>query len=198
MKEDPPGGHRMGASTDEQGSSGWVTTKVAAEVLGVAPQTVRAHIRRGNLQAKSEGEGKQKAYLVSLESIHALKDQQSHSGDIPGESPKEAADMVVSERDFTGFVRDLTAELVQKASEAAELRTRLELTERSESNLREQIRRERERADRLEAERDRLFPDLLHEKDRADAERERAEHFEPELRAALEARRGWLRRFFGF
>ena len=40
--------------------------------------------------------------------------------------------------------------------------------------------------------------DLLREKDRTNAERERAEHFEAELRDALEARRGWFRRFFGF
>jgi predicted nucleic acid-binding Zn-ribbon protein len=99
---------------------------------------------------------------------------------------------------FTGLIRALTGELVLKASEAAELKARLQLTEQSESTLEEELQRERERRQRLEAERDRLFPDLLREKDRANAERERAEHFEDELRKALEARRGWLRRFFGF
>ncbi len=38
------------------------------------------------------------------------------------------------------------------AAEAAEFRTRLELTANAESTLREQLGRERERADRLEAE----------------------------------------------
>jgi hypothetical protein len=96
------------------------------------------------------------------------------------------------------MIRELTAELVQKSSEAAELRTRLQLTERAESTLHEQLQHERERAQRLEAERERLLPDLLRSKDRADAERERAEYLEAQLREALEARRGWLRRFFGF
>ena len=73
-----------------------------------------------------------------------------------------------------------------------------ELATLAEGALQEQLLRERERVARLEAERDRLLPDLLRERDRANAERERAEHFEDELRAALEARRGWLRRFFGF
>ena len=75
---------------------------------------------------------------------------------------------------------------------------RLELTIEAKSSLREQLHRERERADRLEAERERLVPNLLAEKDRANAERERAEQFETQLREALEGHRGWFRRFFGF
>ena len=39
------------------GGSGYVTTKVAAEALGVNPRTVRAYIERGDLVAKAEGEG---------------------------------------------------------------------------------------------------------------------------------------------
>ena len=204
MEEDHPaaGKDRAGGSANEQGASGWVTTKAAAQTLGVTPRTVRTYIGRGQLQAKTEGEGRQKTYLVSVDSVHALRERQGpphkHADE---ESFKEALDTpeaVPATRDFTGLIRDLTGELVQKASEAAELKTRLELTEQAESTLQEQLQRERERAERLEAERDRLFPDLLREKDRANAERERAEHFEDELRKALEARRGWLRRFFGF
>ena len=203
MEEDHPaaGKDRAEGSANEQGASGWVTTKVAARTLGVTQRTVRTYIGRGELQAKAEGEGRQKTYLVSVDSVHALRERQGpphkHADE---ESFEQAPDTpeAVPARDFTGLIRDLTGELVQKASEAAELKTRLQLTEQAESTLQEQLQRERERAERLEAERDRLFPDLLREKDRANAERERAEHFEAELRKALQARRGWLRRFFGF
>lgn len=203
MQEDHPtaGKDRAGGSANEQGASGWVTTKAAAQTLGVTPRTVRTYIGRGELQAKAEGEGRQKTYLVSVDSVHALRERQGpphkHADE---ESFEQAPDTpeAVPARDFTGLIRDLTGELVQKASEAAELKTRLQLTEQAESTLQEQLQRERERAERLEAERERLFPDLLREKDRANAERERAEHFEDELRKALEARRGWFRRFFGF
>ena len=203
MEEDHPaaGKDRAEGSANEQGASGWVTTKAAARTLGVTQRTVRTYIGRGELQAKAEGEGRQKTYLVSVDSVHALRERreapQKHADE---ESFEEAPGTpeVVPARDFTGLIRDLTGELVQKASEAAELKTRLQLTERAESTLQEELQRERERAERLEAERDRLFPDLLREKDRANAERERAEHFEDELRKALEARRGWFRRFFGF
>ena len=202
MKEEPTDQDQAEAHIADQGASGWVTTGVAAQILGLSQRTVRGYVGRGELQAKPEGEGKQKRHLVSLESIHALREQLGLPRDAPppAENREEMAEApaVLSAREFTGFVRDLTTELVQKASEAAELRTRLELAERSENNLREQLRQERERAERLEAERDRLFPDLLREKDRANAERDRAEHFEGELRAALAARRGWFRRFFGF
>ena len=204
MEEDHPaaGKDRTEGSANEQGASGWVTTKEAARTLGVTSRTVRTYIGRGELQAKAEGEGRQKTYLVSLDSVHALLGRQGPPQKnideesfvkAPGSTPE-----AVPARDFTGLIRDLTGELVQKASEAAELKTRLQLTEQAESTLQEELRRERERAERLEVERDRLFPDLLREKDRANAERERAEHFEAELRKALEARRGWLRRFFGF
>jgi chromosome segregation ATPase len=137
---------------------------------------------------------------VSVDSVYALRERRGYPQNIGEESLAKAASTpeALPARDFAGLIRDLTGELVRKASEAAELKARLQLTERAESTLREQLQSERERAERLEAERDRLFPDLLREKDRANAERERAEHFEAELRKALEARRGWFRRFFGF
>ncbi len=57
------------------------------------------------------------------------------------------------------MIRDLTADLMRRTADAAELRTRLELTAQAESTLQaererllEDLSRERERADRLEAE----------------------------------------------
>lgn len=202
MKANPAAGGEEDR-VDDQGASGWVTTKVAAEALGVSQRTVRAYINRGELQAKSQGEGRQKSYLVSVDSVYALRDRQRDQQNIRGETPEKGAPAdapatLLSAGDLTSMIRELTAELVHKSSEAAELRTRLQLTERAESTLHEQLQHERERAQRLEAERERLLPDLLRAKDRADAERERAESFEAQLREALAARRGWLRRFFGF
>jgi chromosome segregation ATPase len=96
------------------------------------------------------------------------------------------------------LIRGLAARLEAVQYELGRAEARLELTAQAEITLQEALERERERAERLEADREQLLPDLLREKDRANAERERAEHFEAQLRKALEARRGWFRRFFGF
>jgi predicted nuclease with TOPRIM domain len=57
-------------------------------------------------------------------------------------------------------MRELTARLETRAAENAELRTRLELTEKADSTLREQLDRERERADRLEERAEKLRGEL--------------------------------------
>jgi chromosome segregation ATPase len=101
-------------------------------------------------------------------------------------------------RDLTDMIRELTAELIQRSQENAQLRTRLEFAQQAESTLRKQLEGEHERVKRLETDRERLLPDLLRQKDLTNAEREHAEHLEAELRKALAAQRGWLRRFFGF
>ena len=115
---------------------------------------------------------------------------------LTGNEESSAGD--VATNDLTGMIRDLTAELIRKSQDIAETKTRLEFAQKAESTLRAQLDREHERAERLAAEKDRLFPDLLRQKDLTNAERERAEQLEAELRKALEVRRGWLRRFFGF
>jgi chromosome segregation ATPase len=119
-------------------------------------------------------------------------------GMCPLAGSEERSTMDVAAKDLTDMVRDLTAQLVQRSQENAELRTRLEFAQQAESSLREQLEEEGERVKYLEAERDRLLPALLRQKDLTDTERERAEHFEAELRKALQAQRGWFRRFFGF
>ena len=188
-------------SDTDVSDTGWVTTRVAAAALGVKPRQVRNYISKGLLEAKTEGEGVNRRYLVSIASVEALRAERHSEGNFAGQN-----DDVVSKAECPGHLAADAAELVRElAAELGEVRhrlgraeARLELTAITESSLGEQLQRERERADRLEAERDRLLPDLLRERDRANAERERAEHFEAELRQALEARRGWLRRFFGF
>ena len=53
--------------------SGWVTTKIAAQALRIDPRTVRKYIQQGKLEAKVEGEGVEKTYLVSIDSVYALR-----------------------------------------------------------------------------------------------------------------------------
>jgi hypothetical protein len=147
--------------------SGWVTTRVAAQALRVDPRTVRKYIKQGKLDAKVEGEGVEKAYLVSIDSVYALRGSRPDPRLVREESPRESAGQKVSE-DLVALVRDLTFEINRSSSEAAELRTRLELTELAESSRREAL------AQKLETER------VLREQ----AERER-----DELRSQLEALR---------
>ncbi len=131
------------------GESGWVTTQVAAEALGVDPRTVRTYISRGILKAKVEGEGVEKAYSVDIDSLYALRDARKSSGTRPRKVRGKSA---VAEIDYGELIRDLTTQIVSTSSEAAHLRTRLELTERAQSSLEAEAQALREERDRLRAE----------------------------------------------
>src|SRR5918993_395245 len=130
------------------GESGWVTTQVAADALGVDPRTVRTYISRGILKAKVEGEGVEKAYSVDIDSLYALRDARKSSG----KGPREIREKSVDAEDFAELIRDLTTQVVKTSSEAAALRTRLQLTEQAHSSLEEEARALREERDRLRAE----------------------------------------------
>ena len=130
------------------GASGWVTTQVAAEALGVDPRTVRTYISRGILKAKVEGEGVEKAYSVDIDSLQALRDARKSSR----KGPRKIREKSANAEDFAELIRDLTAQVVERSSEAADLRARLQLTERTQSSLEEEARALREERDRLRAE----------------------------------------------
>ena len=159
MDQESTRGNLADAGAEARGSSGWVTTKVAAEALGVDPRTVRTYINRGELDAKVEGEGVEKTYLVAIDSLHALRVRRGFPRKTRAKSREESAKVVggaEGAEDYADMVRDLTDRLIRLSSEAAELRTRLELTVRAESTLqeeRDQLRqdRERERQERLDA-----------------------------------------------
>jgi len=184
MDEESTRGNLADADVELRGSSGWVTTKVAAEALGVDPRTVRTYINRGELDAKVEGEGVEKTYLVAIDSLHALRVRRGLPRKTRAKSREKSAKVVDGAdgaEDYADMVRDLTDRLIRLSSETAELRTRLELTVRAESTLQE--------------ERDRL---------RQDRERERQERLDAQqeaqrLREELEAERskGFWRRLFG-
>ena len=159
MDQESTRGHLADAGAESRGSSGWVTTKVAAEALGVDPRTVRTYINRGELDAKVEGEGVEKTYLVAIDSLHALRVRRGFPRKTRTKSREKSAKVVdgaENAEDYADMVRDLTDRLIRLSSETAELRTRLELTVRAESTLqeeRDQLRqdRERERQERLDA-----------------------------------------------
>jgi hypothetical protein len=162
-----PGGNEADAIADVRGESGWVTTQVAAEALGVDARTVRTYINRGDLDAKVEGEGVEKANLVSIDSVYLLRDRRGLPRKTRGITREKSAGVggnVEGTEDLAGMVRELTSELIRSSSEAADLRARLELTERAESSLREDLERVREERQRHQDEAQRL-------RDKLDAER---------------------------
>src|SRR5918911_4557934 len=67
------------AHAEDQGESGWVTTDVAAAALGRSPRRVREYIRRGLLAAKTEGEGVSKRWLVAIDSLNALLNEDAYT-----------------------------------------------------------------------------------------------------------------------
>jgi Helix-turn-helix domain len=167
--------------------SGWVTTEVAAAALRVSPRTIRDYINSGELQAKYEGEGVKKRWLVSIDAVHSLRDKRSASGEMPrGRRDTAVGDLIAAANavdigELVAAVRDLEHRLGRAEARA-------ELTERAESSLRE--------------ERERLLSDLSRERERAEQERKKAEEVQGEasrLREELEAERskGFWRRLFG-
>jgi hypothetical protein len=175
---------RTPADTPAEGS-GWVTTDVAAKALGVSPRTIRRFIDRGDLEGKLEEEGITKAWMVSIDSLHALRDRRKAEGHDRREAAEMSAVMDRAEDTLADVLRDLAGRLEARIAEATELRTRLEITERAESSLRE--------------ERERLLADIERERNERDQDRQRVEEELQRLRAELEAERskGFWRRLFG-
>jgi hypothetical protein len=167
MDADTPRGDSADTNREPTAPSGWVTTTVAAKSLGVSPRTVRWHIERRNLEAKAEGEGVRRSWLVSIDSLQALRDSRQLSAPSSDDyrAPDVAADIAAESPG--NAIRELADRLVEEAARASEFRTRLELSERAESTVREELELERGRRERAE---------------------ERAATLEGELRALREAR----------
>jgi hypothetical protein len=149
---------RKNGGTVEE-SSGWVNTDVAAETLGVSARSVRNYILNGTLVGRKEKEGINERYIVSVDSLYALRNQRKQEGKLQArrrrasrqsEDPAEgAAEMV--RKTAVDMLRETLTSLEMHMAQNAQLRARLELTERAESTLREEL--ERERQERLEAQR---------------------------------------------
>jgi excisionase family DNA binding protein len=135
--------------------SGRTTTKQAAKALGVSRRMVQEYVRRGELDALAEGEGVNKRYYVSIDSLHRLRERRRREAkdtpDLVDVSP-DSGYARNSEEGIGTVLRGTIERLEARAAEAAELRARLELTTQAESTLQEALERERERADRAEEE----------------------------------------------
>jgi chromosome segregation ATPase len=192
------------------GSSGWVNTDVAAEALGVSARTVRNYIMNGDLVARKEAKGINERYLVSVDSLYSLRDLRKQSGKLPGNrrrtSSREEEPTELVRETAVDMLRETLASLETHIAQNAELRARLELTERAESTVREELERERrqrledvqrERAERLEAQE--RAKELEEARSRLEAERLRAEEEMERLKGELEAERskGFWTRLFG-
>jgi hypothetical protein len=197
-------------SGSDEGSSGWVTTDVAAEALGVSSRSVRNYIMNGDLIARKEEDGISERYLVSVDSLYALRDRRKQAGKLPGNRRRtssrseEPAELV--RETAVDMLRETLASLETHIAQNAELRARLELTERAESTVREELEREqqqrledvqRERAERLEAQE--RAKQLEQDRSQLEAAHRRAEEERDRLQEELEAERGkgFWRRLFG-
>src|ERR671920_1965591 len=114
--------------------SGWTTTQAAARALGVTPRTVRMYIDRGELEGMLETGTDKRIWLVSIDSLNTLRSKRGTSGIVPETNPEVAESIPEA-------MHDLAVRLETRASEAAELRTRLELTERTQSTIEEERNR---------------------------------------------------------
>ena len=141
--------------------SGWTTTQAAARALGVTPRTIRMYIDRGELEGMLETGTDNRIWLVSIDSLNTLRAKRVTGGIQPETNPEVAVSIPEA-------MRDLAIRLETRASEAAELRTRLELTEQTQSTMEEErnrlaesVRQAEEQAEmlrkELEAERSKGF-----------------------------------------
>ena len=98
--------------------SGWTTTAAAARALGVTSRTIGHYIDRGDLDGKLEEGTDKRIWLVSIDSLNTLRAKRGTGGFVPETAP-EIAEAIPE------AMRDLAVRLENRASEAAELRTRL-------------------------------------------------------------------------
>jgi hypothetical protein len=157
-------GDEASDETDEDvrssaGGSGWTTTKQAAKVLSVSRRSVQGYVRRGLLDAREEGGGVNKRFLVSIDSLNALRDQRKREA---GEATKFAEASVEEEQKANLYantgeaLRHAIDRVEARTAEATELRIRLEITEKAESTLRAELEETRQRQADAERERDEL------------------------------------------
>lgn len=165
MGEDYLRGQSRIEPADLSSESGWVSTDVAARAVRVSPRTIRRYIDQGKLEAKPQGEGVRREWLVSVDSLQGLRATRPFGESGPRSARAEdAANATDAPADsIADVLRDMATRLEWRAEEAAELRVRLELTERAQSTLEEERTRaleelaeERRRREEIEADRDEL------------------------------------------
>jgi len=152
--------------------------------------------------------------VVSVDSLYALRDRRKQEGKLRGNARPTSRRPEPAAEDSTGPVREIAVDMLRETfasletriAQNAELRTRLELTERAESTLREELERERqehldavqrERSERLEAQQ--RVEQLAKEHAQLEEDHSRVQGEAERLREELEAERskGFWARLFG-
>jgi hypothetical protein len=175
-------GDNAASDREDAAHAGWVTTQVAARSLDISPRTVRWHIEQGHIEAKPQGEGVRRSWLVSIDSLQAFRDARQRQRQSPGGYREEQQSADIAAQPAGNPIRELADRLVEEAARASEFRVRLELSERAQSTLEEQLAEERARREMAEST---LHEGMAEEQRR----REEAERERDELRQELYARR---------
>ena len=135
-------GEVAGARDEGLAGSGWTTTKQAAKVLGVSRRSVQGYVRRGLLEAREEGEGVTKRFIVSIDSLNALRarrsDEAAAASDF-AEASAESESAASLAANVGESLRHVVDRLEARTVEATELRVRLEITEKAESTVRAEL-----------------------------------------------------------
>lgn len=156
-------GEEGGARDEGLADSGWTTTKQAAKVLGVSRRSVQGYVRRNILDAREEGEGVNKRFFVSIDSLNALRARRSEEA-LASEDFATAASEAEKPANLAANagegLRHVVDRLEARTVEATELRVRLEITEKAESTVREELAEERRRREEAEREREDLRREL--------------------------------------
>lgn len=153
----------VGEHAERLVGSVWTTTKQAAKVLGVSRRSVQGYVRRGFLEAQEEGAGVTKRFIISIDSLNALRDRRNNEAvaatEFAGASAEEeeAANLAANAGEGLHHVVD---RLEARTVEATELRVRLEITKRAESTVRAELAEERRRREAAEREREDLRREL--------------------------------------
>jgi DNA-binding XRE family transcriptional regulator len=150
----------MEDAAQNRNHSGWTTTQAAAKALGVSPRTIRLYIEKGELEGQLESGTDKRIWLVSIDSLNTLRAKRGTGGIVPETDP-EIAETVPE------AMRDLALRLENRAAEAAELRTRLELTEKTYSTIEDERNRLIEHLKRTEEETEKLRQELENERSKS-------------------------------
>lgn len=177
---------KMSADMSTEASS-WVTTDIAAATLEVSPRTVRRYIERGKLVGRAKEQGITKTWLVSIDSLQALRNQRPSRGHGRRASPA-IYDVTDSMRDT---IKWLTTRLEARTAEAIKIKARLELAEQAKATLVEERKRF---LTELEREREQHREELESSRE----ERQHALEYARGLWEALEAEqgKGFFKRLF--
>jgi excisionase family DNA binding protein len=127
------------------------TTGQAARILRMSDRGVRKMIDRGELEAHQDERGR---YLIPQRAVHALlEERRATSSTAPEISAEETSRSAEEARELRERVEGLQREI-------GRLEGRLELTERTESTMREERERLEQLLDEERAERRRLQGEL--------------------------------------